>query len=129
MDLETAEWCDYTFEVHEVDDLDDEEWEWREVPGVYVFAVREGLDWNPLYVGETGSFYTRLTNLEEHHDWAAAVRRGVTHIHSLRVDGELARRQSIEGAIYDEHKPRGELPLNDKIPPGSKDYRPPRRRR
>ena len=110
----TAEWCGYTFDVYEPDD------EWYDVPGVYIFAVRQGLDWQPLYVGETGSFKDRLGNLDRHHDWEKAVALGVTHVHALKAGGHKDRRQTIEGAIYDEHKPKGELPLNDKVPPGSK---------
>ena len=115
MGLETAKWCGYEFDVHEPDD------DGLNVSGVYVFAARRGRGWNPLYVGETGSFKTRLGNIEEHHDWKNAVERGATHVHARRVGGRKARRQKIEGEIYDEHKPKGELPLNDKIPPGSKD--------
>jgi hypothetical protein len=67
-------------------------------PGVYIFCrlAPDGL-FHPLYVGETESFYARLTDqLRLHHCWQRVCAAGATHISTLYVPGNLAARESIE---------------------------------
>ena len=75
-------------------------------PGVYVFAYeeREG-EWVPLYVGQTGSFRTRLAS---HEEWSEAAQRGATHIHA-KVVRDSAARSDLERRLIHAYDP----PLND----------------
>lgn len=68
------------------------------VPGVYIFCKAASADtWHPVYVGETDNLWRRITNeLSAHHQWAAAIAHGATHVCALRVDGGDAERVRIE---------------------------------
>ena len=44
----------YTYSVYSLDT------QWNDVPGNYIFARMDGSLWIPLYIGETGSFMSRL---------------------------------------------------------------------
>ena len=106
-----ANWEGYDFSVYGLDT------DWHDVPGVYIFVRLKKNTWYPLYVGETGSFSKRPLS-PGHEKWDKAVQLGMNEIHALVVSGQdEARRQAIEGAIYDAHHP----PLNDQVPPGSKE--------
>jgi excinuclease UvrABC nuclease subunit len=95
-------WLDRPFEVCIFNGL------WRDVGGVYIFT---GLDpqhgwWEPFYVGETGSFRSRM--LQHRTDkWIEAVRLGATHVHALEVPQE-ALRLNMERELIDAYNP----PLN-----------------
>lgn len=69
--------------------------------GVYIF-VKMGSNgkWDPIYVGETGSFQRRLyDDLRLHHQWSGIVAHGATHILTLHVPGNLVDRETIETDI------------------------------
>ena len=67
------------------------------------------MDWEPLYVGETGSFKNRL-DLANHETWPAAVKLGATHIHTLVEQGPI-KRTLVEALLIQELKP----PLNTQL--------------
>ena len=62
-----------TFTIHEPHTT------WHRLPGVYIFAYKDGEQWRPVYIGKTDEFSTRITNREH---WEAAVLLGATHIHT-----------------------------------------------
>ena len=66
--------------------------------GVYIFC-RLALDgnWSAVYIGETANFNRRLTTeLALHHKWHCINQNGATHICTMHVPGNLARREDIE---------------------------------
>ena len=67
--------------------------QWNDVPGNYIFAKQVPGGWQPLYIGETQSFKTRIPN---HEKWPCVRRYGVTHIHAHRNDGGTAARKAEE---------------------------------
>lgn len=77
---------------------------WNDVGGVYIFG---GFDpqngWWPLYVGETGSFRSRMPC---HERWAEAVGLGATHVLAMTVPA--VTRAMVERELISEYQP----PLN-----------------
>jgi hypothetical protein len=67
-------------------------------PGVYIFCrvARLGF-WRPIYIGQTASFYRRLTEcLEAHHKFDDIRAAGATHLCTLHVTRGLTARLRIE---------------------------------
>jgi hypothetical protein len=77
-------------------------------PGIYIFCkpAHRGY-WRALYVGETRSFYRRLTlDLSAHHKFADVTAAGATHLGTLHIPGTLAKRLRIETDLRHGLKPR-----------------------
>ena len=86
-------------------------------PGVYAFCWHApNGQWNTLYIGETDSFYRRLTaELTAHHQYERATTLGLSHIAVLHVPGDRGERLSIETDLRHALSP----PCNDQpIPVG-----------
>jgi hypothetical protein len=82
----------YEFQIHPIGTS------YLDKPGVYIFC-RDigGGSFSSVYVGETGSFKRRLTDeLQAHHSIDCIRRHGATHICTLHVVGDLAKRLQIE---------------------------------
>ena len=85
--------------------------EWPDESGVYVFAkavystpgsmLAESPEWEALYIGETGSFSTRLT--PNHEQWSSAEALGFTHIHIHRANILLS--VLTQNTMINEYKP------------------------
>lgn len=91
----SCRWKSYEFKVY------DANVDWKAVPevgGVYIFARLQDsftsliLEWEPLYIGETGSFADRIPG---HEKWPQLKELKVSHVHVLEVRNE-AQRKSIE---------------------------------
>ena len=96
MDVTTCDWNGYDFQIL------DARGNWNEVGGLYIFAYTQSPDlWNALYIGQTGSFRTRLPN---HPYWPEAVRLGATLIHAKVVPDE-AQRIVIERQLIETYQP------------------------
>lgn len=80
-------------------------------PGVYIFCCPARLGyWRPIYIGQTGSFYRRLTDgLESHHQLDDIRAAGATHLCTLHVPRGLAARLRIETDLRHYYK----TPCND----------------
>ena len=98
MQPQQCSWSGITFSVFERDA------QWNNVPGVYIFSMRYGISWYPLYVGQASSFEDRFSN---HEKWNAAVARGMTHVHAIIVHNQ-ADRDAIEQNLIKTLQP----PLN-----------------
>lgn len=61
---------------------------WNDVPGNYIFAKQSSGSWEPLYIGQTGSFKDRLPN---HEARPCVLRNRGTHIHAHINRSEQAR--------------------------------------
>ena len=104
--MNTHEWSGNLFFYYSVDTVD-----WPDESGVYIFAKRNFVtfgsalagspEWEVLYVGETGSFKTRLTL--QHEKWSSAEALGFTHIHIHRSN--LLSSVLIQNRLIQEHKP------------------------
>ena len=106
--MSTYRWGGHEFEVYQPDT------EWNDVGGVYIFTVQRpagllGDSWQALYVGKAESFKNRL-DLSNHEKWPAAVKLGVTHIHTLVEQGSI-KRTLVEALLIPELKP----PLNTQL--------------
>ena len=98
----THYWDEHEFEIHRHDVA------WSDVPGIYVFAVPNGLyGWAPLYIGQASSLKDRLSH---HERWDEAARRGAVHIHAKRVGGQ-ADRDRIERSLIQRYQP----PMNTQL--------------
>ncbi|MCS0494196.1 hypothetical protein NVS89_03735 [Ancylobacter sp. MQZ15Z-1] len=70
----------------------------RDHPGVYIFCkpAANG-NWDAVYIGETKSFQSRLTDgLAQHHQWVSIVHCGASHLCVMHVPGGLTLRERIE---------------------------------
>lgn len=91
--MKTHEWLGQQFRYYPANTI-----ELPDKSGVYVFAKRMNSTlgsilagssgWEALYIGETGSFKTRLT--PDHEKWSDAEALGFTHIH-IHHTGTLSR--------------------------------------
>jgi len=97
----------YTFDVYEMST------DWNDVPGIYIFAkeIQSG-SWKAIYVGETGSFKTRMTT--SHGEWLNALLEGVTHVHAMVDHSGSNGRLAIEDDLILSLRP----PLNQKLSSG-----------
>lgn len=97
---ERVDWLSFRMKVCRQDT------DWRDVPGVYVFAERDVTDggWMAWYIGQADSFKDRIPN---HERWDEAVECGATHVHAIVIEDE-ARRDSAESALIEHYQP----PLN-----------------
>ena len=91
----TCNWDGYTFSVH---DLSTDGW--KDVPGIYIFAyVTPRNTWQAVYIGETGSFQTRLPGHERIDE---AILAGATNIHAMQLsDG----RTDVEERLIQKYRP------------------------
>lgn len=81
----------YDYECYAVPNNLGSDVSWNDVPGNYIFAGQQNGLWVVLYVGETGSFQSRLTS--QHERWQCARNLGVTHVHArVNTGGPTARR-------------------------------------
>ncbi len=98
---ETMKWLEFEFNVYDIPQ------KWSDAPGVYIFTkyIASKDKHEPLYVGRTDSFSTRL--VKSHEKWKGAVKLGVTHIQALTVPDE-AKRKAIEALLIEDLDP----PLN-----------------
>jgi excinuclease UvrABC nuclease subunit len=78
---------------------------WTTVGGLYIFARVAGDRWDPLYVGKTENFRTRIPS---HERWDEARRLGATQVHALVVPLEV-HRVRLEAALIGLLKP----PMNE----------------
>lgn len=115
----THYWGEHKFDVHRHDQV-----AWNDIPGIYVFAVPNGLSgWAPLYIGQASSFKDRLSN---HERWDEAARRGAAHIHA-KVVRSAADRDRVERDLIQMHQPpmntqlKGLAALAGLTPPSSPD--------
>jgi hypothetical protein len=94
----------YTFNVYQMSG------EWNALPGLYIFSkeLTPGY-WKALYVGETGSFKTRITRT--HDEWPKAVALGATHVHAMVNHSGDSGRKQIESDLILQLQP----PLNQKV--------------
>ncbi|MCX7049474.1 MAG: GIY-YIG nuclease family protein [Candidatus Sumerlaeota bacterium] len=79
----------------------------RDAPGNYIFAMKKGGKWEPIYIGQTSSLRDRLVN---HEIEKSARDKGATHIHAHLSGGEEERRTE-EADLIRKHKP----PLNSQL--------------
>jgi hypothetical protein len=105
---EKSKWLSYEFNVYPFDsDLP-----WKGIGGIYIFCKIDPQtgQWEPLYVGQTGSFANRI--IPSHDQWDAAEELGATHIHAMVAP--LAKdRDKIEEELILELDP----PLNVQLSP------------
>lgn len=77
--------------------------EWKEVAGVYIFCGTTPQNvWDPLYVGQTDNFRTRLAN---HERWGEAVALLATHILAREVPLQADRDRLEQALIQAFHPP------------------------
>ena len=75
---------EYIYEIHPIEGTT-----WQDLPGNYIFAkISKPSTWEPLYIGETGSFKGRLPN---HNALSCILGNGCTHIHAHTNRDSLAR--------------------------------------
>ncbi|HUK99804.1 MAG TPA: hypothetical protein VLX29_03005 [Nitrospirota bacterium] len=81
---------------------------WHNVAGIYIFAGvnRQNL-WDPLYIGQCGSFQDRIPS---HEIWDEAQSLGATHVHAMVVSKQ-ADRDKIEKELIQAYQP----PLNTQL--------------
>lgn len=77
---------------------------WNDVPGIYVFARKNGPNFNSLYVGKASSFKDRFAS---HEHWDRANHIGMSHILAVVIRLE-ADRSKIEAELIRMWQP----PLN-----------------
>lgn len=78
------------------------------VPGNYILAKRNGMYWEPIYIGESSCLHDRCC--ERHEKWALAQRHGATHIHAhvssiiaqVRVNEETDLRRRFKPPCNDQ---------------------------
>ncbi|MGD8323565.1 MAG: hypothetical protein PVF50_04290 [Gammaproteobacteria bacterium] len=70
------------FEIH------DQNENWSDAPGLYIFAYLSGGTWKAVYAGQADSLQARLPN---HERLDEAVREGATHIHVMIVRQQSQR--------------------------------------
>jgi hypothetical protein len=95
----------YEFQLHDVGTA------FKSRCGVYIFCrqINDG-QYAPLYVGECDDFDGRVgRNRATHHKWQGVVTRGVSHVCTLFVPGDRAKRLRIEADLRQGLRP----PLND----------------
>ncbi len=80
---------------------------YRPIQGVYIFSSEAFAgSHSAIYVGETDSFYRRLSDeLQGHHALQAIGLHGATHISTLYVAGDRANRLYIETDLRTALKP------------------------
>lgn len=100
----TARWLRWDFGVFS------KEGDWPAKPGLYVFAGFWSGQWYPQYLGQTGSFDTRLPT---HEKWSESVQLGATHVH-VKIVHTKHERDAIEAELIQAYKP----PLNKQHNPG-----------
>ncbi len=79
---------------------------WNDVPGNYIFAKKVSAlagQWVPLYIGETGSFESRL--IPSHDRWHAALQEGMTHIHAHTSSAVQKTRRYEEWNLIRQYMP------------------------
>jgi hypothetical protein len=92
-----VQWLSYQFDVYLYNGS------WNDVGGVYVFTGQNHLfQWVPLYVGEAGSFRTRMI---AHEKWNPAVHLGATHVHAMVMELDLLRKKIEQELIQAYHPP------------------------
>lgn len=74
----------------------DQNQDWNDVPGLYIFAYRLGGSWYAVYVGQAESFQAQLPTLDQLDE---AVREGATHIHAKVVRRQAQRDQWAQALI------------------------------
>jgi len=93
----TANWLEYTFEVHKHDAP------WSDVGGIYIFCgVSSQNKWVPLYIGKAMSLKDRLGN---HDRWDEAEALGATCVHAMVVPTQT-QRDAIEARLVRAYQPR-----------------------
>ena len=93
----THYWSEHQFDVHRHDQVT-----WNDVPGIYVFAVPNGLyGWAPLYIGQASSLKDRLSS---HERWDEAAQRGAVHIHAKLVRSATDR-DRVERDLIQKYQP------------------------
>jgi hypothetical protein len=102
-------WRNFRFDVYDFDAP------WKDVSGVYVFSkfnyqIRL---WEVLYVGETGSFRSRIS--PAHQQWQPALQMGATSV--IAMTAPAALRMAVERALIAEFDP----PLNKQLRPNLSD--------
>lgn len=71
--------------------------EFKDSPGNYIFAKETHPGhWTPVYIGQTNSLKTRLSNHEKE---SCAKRHGATHIHAHTSGSEQSRLEEEEDLI------------------------------
>jgi len=85
-----------TFTIYDYDAT-----QWKTVGGLYIFAREADAGWEPLYVGKTENFRTRIPS---HKRWDEARRLGATHVHALVVPLDT-HRVRLKAALLDHLKP------------------------
>ena len=94
----TCRWGQFTFDIYDLSDDD-----WNEIAGLYIFAYSlEPGRWRAVYIGETGSFRTRMANHERREE---AVQAGATHIHAMTFVGDDDARKNLEQDLILEFSP------------------------
>ena len=73
---------------------------WNPVGGLYAFVRWPG--WAILYIGETGSFASRLPG---HEVWPAARRAGAREIYAMPFAGAADERRRLERALIGAYRP------------------------
>ena len=112
--METTFWLNHRFEIHSFFDR------WYDVGGVYIFAgpnYQTGR-WEPLYVGQTNSFRSRL--IPGYEKWIQAMLMGATRVHATIVPLYYAR-LGLEALLIRELRP----PLNIQLPTLADFFQPP----
>src|SRR5258708_24700745 len=74
--------------------------QWNGVPGLYAFA--RGSDGYLIYLGETGSFASRMP---DHEVWPDAQRYGATDVYAMPFGGSEEQRKSIERRLIATYNP------------------------
>ena len=79
-----------SFKVHT------QEANWKQVPGLYIFARSAHGAWDPLYVGQTEDFCTRIP---DHERWDEAARLGAVYVHAVVIRDAETRNRLEEALI------------------------------
>lgn len=80
---------------------------YKDEPGVYAFARNDSKAWTIVYIGETDSLKTRLTDqLKQHHRYqCAVVNEKATHLLTRIVAGGDQARLDLETGLRQAYEP------------------------
>jgi hypothetical protein len=83
---------------------------WNRVGGIYIMAtsrIGQAGIWEPLYIGQTDNFCSRLSN---HEKWGPSYHLGARHILAAVVP-DVSQRTLLEAELIQQFKP----PLNQQL--------------
>jgi len=99
---EKISWSSPSGQVIEFDIFSYDTTQWNSVSGIYMFcALNQQNQWEPLYIGQTDSFLSRLPN---HEKWVASVSLGAQAVLATVIPTQ-ASRDLIERQLIQHFQP------------------------